>query len=41
MALNVLYVDGHVDRYTDKNRIRTEQDNYSETINRKSTFGGW
>ena len=41
MALNVLYVDGHVDRYTDKNRIRTEQDNYSETVNRKSTFGGW
>lgn len=39
--INLLYVDGHVTPYSDKGRIRIEQDNYSETVNRKSTFGGW
>ncbi len=40
-AINLLFVDGHASRYSDKGQISTEQNNWNASMTGTATFGGW
>ena len=40
-AINLLFVDGHASRYSDKGQISTEQNTWNASMTGTATFGGW